>query len=64
MRSRRRKVMLKAASDNCCRSLVWAVMKAAAPGAPWDCQSVRCRGSSVASKVHFRNSCFGLRSEA
>eukprot|EP00975_Prorocentrum_lima_P031549 6622819-Prorocentrum_lima.AAC.1 len=64
MRSRRRRVMLKAASDICCRSVVGAVMKAAAPGAPRDCHSVLCLGRRVASKVHLRNSCFGFRSAA
>eukprot|EP00975_Prorocentrum_lima_P042229 8873662-Prorocentrum_lima.AAC.1 len=52
------------ASDMSCRSVVGAVMKEAAPAAPCDCQSVRCRVSRVESKVHFRYSCLGLRRAA
>eukprot|EP00975_Prorocentrum_lima_P009010 1918153-Prorocentrum_lima.AAC.1 len=64
MRRRRRRVMLKAASDINCKSVVGAVMKEAAPAMPCDCQSVRCRGLRVESKVHLRCSCLGLRREA
>eukprot|EP00975_Prorocentrum_lima_P061198 12828915-Prorocentrum_lima.AAC.1 len=64
MRRRRRRVMLNAASDINCRSVVGAVMNEAAPGALWECQSVRCLGLRVASNVLFRYSCFGLRREA
>eukprot|EP00975_Prorocentrum_lima_P022713 4783426-Prorocentrum_lima.AAC.1 len=64
MRRRRRRVMLKAASDISCKSVVGAVMKEAAPAVLWDCQSVPCLGLRVASKVHLRCSCFGVRREA
>eukprot|EP00975_Prorocentrum_lima_P039120 8219298-Prorocentrum_lima.AAC.1 len=52
--------MLNAASD----IMVGAVMKDAAPGALRECQMVRCLVVSVASKVQFRYSCFGLSSPA